>query len=50
MQTATVVRESTVNEVSDFQKTVSRNVTAVVAAGFTSGLVSPILTFLTLLS
>ena len=43
-KTATVVTESTVSEVSDLQKTMFRNVTAVVVvvAVFTSGLVSPI--------
>ena len=42
-KTATVVTESTVSKVSDLQKTMFRNVTAVVVvAVFTSGLVSPI--------
>ena len=49
-KTATVDTESTVNEVSDLQKTMFRNVTAVVVAVFTSGLVSPSLTKLTLSS
>ena len=49
-KTATVVTESTVSMVSDLQKTMFRNVTAVVVAVFPSELVSPSLTKLTMSS